>query len=42
MKKSILLITPENKEINEFRKKQVNNFIQTPLELVQLKRLLTI
>lgn len=28
MKKSILLITPENKEINRFRKKQVNNFIQ--------------
>ncbi|KOA19171.1 coproporphyrinogen III oxidase [Clostridium homopropionicum DSM 5847] len=28
MKKSILLITPENKEINKFRKKQVNNFIQ--------------
>jgi radical SAM superfamily enzyme YgiQ (UPF0313 family) len=28
MKKTILLITPENKEINEFRKKQVNNFIQ--------------
>lgn len=28
MKKTILLITPENKEINRFRKKQVNNFIQ--------------
>jgi radical SAM superfamily enzyme YgiQ (UPF0313 family) len=28
MKKSILLITPENKEINDFRKKQFNNFIQ--------------
>ncbi len=28
MKKSILLITPENKEINAFRKKQFNNFIQ--------------
>ncbi len=28
MKKNILLITPENKEINKFRKKQVNNFIQ--------------
>ena len=28
MKKSILLITPENKEIHKFRKKQVNNFIQ--------------
>lgn len=28
MKKSILLITPENKEINNFRKKQLNNFIQ--------------
>lgn len=28
MKKTILLITPENKEINKFRKKQVNNFIQ--------------
>jgi radical SAM superfamily enzyme YgiQ (UPF0313 family) len=28
MKKSILMITPENREINEFRKKQFNNFIQ--------------
>jgi radical SAM superfamily enzyme YgiQ (UPF0313 family) len=28
MKKRILLITPENMEINRFRKKQVNNFIQ--------------
>lgn len=28
MKKTILLITPENKEINKFRKKQINNFIQ--------------
>ena len=28
MKKKILLITPENKEINKFRKKQFNNFIQ--------------
>jgi radical SAM superfamily enzyme YgiQ (UPF0313 family) len=28
MKKTILFITPENKEINKFRKKQVNNFIQ--------------
>ena len=28
MKKTILLITPENKEINKFRKEQVNNFIQ--------------
>lgn len=28
MEKTILLITPENKEINKFRKKQVNNFIQ--------------
>jgi len=28
MKKSILLITPENKEINQFRKYQFNNFIQ--------------
>jgi radical SAM superfamily enzyme YgiQ (UPF0313 family) len=28
MRKSILLITPENKEINRFRRKQVNNFIQ--------------
>lgn len=28
MKKKLLLITPENKEINEFRKKQFNNFIQ--------------
>lgn len=28
MKKSILMITPENKEINEFRKNQFNNFIQ--------------
>ncbi|MBU5439173.1 B12-binding domain-containing radical SAM protein [Tissierella sp. MSJ-40] len=28
MKKTILLITPENKEINKFRKKQVNNFVQ--------------
>lgn len=28
MKKKILLITPENKEINRFRKKQFNNFIQ--------------
>ena len=28
MIKSILLITPENKEINKFRKRQFNNFIQ--------------
>ncbi len=28
MRKKILLITPENKEINRFRKKQFNNFIQ--------------
>lgn len=28
MRKNILLITPENREINNFRKKQVNNFIQ--------------
>ncbi len=28
MKKKILLITPENEEINRFRKKQFNNFIQ--------------
>ncbi|MBC8061177.1 MAG: B12-binding domain-containing radical SAM protein [Clostridiaceae bacterium] len=28
MKKNILMITPENKEINRYRKKQVNNFIQ--------------
>jgi radical SAM superfamily enzyme YgiQ (UPF0313 family) len=28
MKKSILMITPENREINQFRKKQFNNFIQ--------------
>lgn len=28
MKTNILMITPENKEINRFRKKQVNNFIQ--------------
>lgn len=28
MKKNILLITPENKEINDFRKNQFNNFIQ--------------
>lgn len=28
MKRDILMITPENKEINLFRKKQVNNFIQ--------------
>lgn len=28
MKKSILMITPENKEINRFRKRQINNFIQ--------------
>lgn len=28
MKKSILMITPENKEINAFRRKQFNNFIQ--------------
>lgn len=28
MKKHILLITPENREINQFRKKQFNNFIQ--------------
>ncbi len=28
MKKTILMITPENKEINNFRKKQFNNFIQ--------------
>lgn len=28
IKKSILMITPENEEINKFRKKQINNFIQ--------------
>lgn len=28
VKKKILLITPENKEINKFRRKQFNNFIQ--------------
>jgi radical SAM superfamily enzyme YgiQ (UPF0313 family) len=28
MKKSILMITPENKEINRFRKRQINNFTQ--------------
>jgi len=28
IKKKILLITPENKDINNFRKKQFNNFIQ--------------
>lgn len=28
MKKSILLITPENREINKYRKRQFNNFIQ--------------
>ncbi len=28
MKKKILLIQPENKEINNFRKKQFNNFVQ--------------
>ncbi len=28
MKKAILFITPENREINKFRKRQVNNFIQ--------------
>lgn len=28
IKKNILMITPENKEINKFRKKQINNFIQ--------------
>jgi radical SAM superfamily enzyme YgiQ (UPF0313 family) len=28
MKKKLLMITPENKEINLFRKKQFNNFIQ--------------
>lgn len=28
MKKRILMITPENTEINKFRKKQFNNFIQ--------------
>lgn len=28
MRKNILLITPENREINNFRKRQVNNFIQ--------------
>ncbi|NYC12653.1 radical SAM superfamily enzyme YgiQ (UPF0313 family) [Clostridium beijerinckii] len=28
MKKKILLITPENEEINRFRKSQFNNFIQ--------------
>ncbi|WP_291583056.1 B12-binding domain-containing radical SAM protein [Clostridium sp. UBA6640] len=28
MRKSILMITPENKEINRFRKRQINNFIQ--------------
>lgn len=28
VKKSILMITPENEEINKFRKKQINNFIQ--------------
>lgn len=28
MKKKLLMITPENREINRFRKKQLNNFIQ--------------
>lgn len=28
MRKSILMITPENKEIHRFRKRQINNFIQ--------------
>jgi len=28
MKKNILMITPENMEINKFRKMQINNFIQ--------------
>ena len=28
MKKSILMITPENEEINNFRRKQFNNFMQ--------------
>jgi radical SAM superfamily enzyme YgiQ (UPF0313 family) len=28
MKKRILLIQPENREINAFRKKQLNNFVQ--------------
>jgi radical SAM superfamily enzyme YgiQ (UPF0313 family) len=28
MKKKVLMITPENKEINRFRKRQFNNFIQ--------------
>jgi radical SAM superfamily enzyme YgiQ (UPF0313 family) len=28
MRKSILLITPENREIHDFRKKQFNNFVQ--------------
>lgn len=28
MRKSILMITPENREINRFRKRQANNFIQ--------------
>lgn len=28
MKKTILMITPENEEINRFRKRQLNNFIQ--------------
>jgi Fe-S oxidoreductase len=28
MKKELLMITPENREINRYRKKQVNNFIQ--------------
>lgn len=28
MKKRILMITPENQEINRFRKRQINNFIQ--------------
>lgn len=28
MKKKLLMITPENKQINRFRKKQFNNFIQ--------------
>ncbi|MCE3199176.1 hypothetical protein JI735_14925 [Paenibacillus sonchi] len=28
MKKSILLIQPENQKINSFRRKQFNNFVQ--------------
>lgn len=36
MKKKILLITPENEEINRFRKNQFNNFIQITMPYLAL------